>query len=169
VQVERPRYRLAGRHTKSSCPWELRAGVGNGYWPPRAARPGAFILAQLPAAAAATRFAERGARQPSRRTVARLPRTLSAHWEAHRQDWEAAVQSQETVPVAATILAISVDGVMAPLKAHAAARAAKHAAAGNHASGPTGYHEVGWGTLTLDDREGERRQTGHYARMPEPK
>jgi len=101
--------------------------------------------------------------------VDRLPRTLSAHWEAHRQDWEAAVQSQETVPVAATILAISVDGVMAPLKAHATERAAKHAAAGNHASGPTGYREVGWGTLTLDDREGERRQTGHYARMPEPK
>jgi hypothetical protein len=169
VQVERHLYRPAGRNTKSICPLELRAGVVNGYWTPRAARQGAFILAQLPAAAAATLFAELGAMQPSRSTLDRLPRTLSAHWEAHRQDWEAAVQSQETVPVEATILAISVDGVMAPLKAHAAERAAKHAAAGKHASGPTGYREVGCGTLTLYDREGERLQTVQYARMPEHK
>src|SRR5262249_54111326 len=136
---------------------------------PRAARQGAFVLAQLPAAAAAALFAELGAMQPSRSTLDRLPRTLSAHWEAHRQEWEAAVQAQETVPAAATTLALSVDGVMAPLKAHAAQRAATHAAAGKHASGPTGYREVGCGTLTLYDRQGERRQPVQYARLPEPK
>jgi hypothetical protein len=117
-------------------------------------------------------FQELGAMQPSRSTLDRLPRTLSVHWEAHRADWEAAIQSQETVPVAATTLAVSVDGVMAPLKPQEAkreAREAKRAAPGKQASGPTGYREVGCGTLTLYDREGERLQTVQYGRMPEHK
>src|SRR5262249_7367277 len=133
VRVERHLYRPAGRNAKSLCPLELRAGIVNGYWTPRAARQGAFGLAQLPGAAADARFAGLGAMPPSRSTLARLPRTLSAHWEAHRQEWEAAVQAQEPVPAAATTLALSVDGVLAPLKAHAAQRAATHAAAGKQA------------------------------------
>jgi hypothetical protein len=167
--VERHRYRPAGRKAKSICPLELQAGIVTGYWTPRAARQGAFILAQLPAAAAEALFAELGARQPSRSTLDRLPRTLSAHGEAHRQEWEAAVQVRETVPGEATLLAISVEGVLAPLKAHAAERTAQRAAAGKHASGPTGYREGGCSTLTLYDREGERLQTVRYARLPEHK
>jgi hypothetical protein len=172
VRVERHLYRPAGRNTKSICPLELRAGLINGYWTPRAARHGAFVLAQLPASTAEALFAELGTMQPSRSTLDRLPRRLSAHWEAHRSDWEAALQTQETVPAAATMLAISVDGVMAPLKPQAAereARAAKRTAPGKQASGPTGYREVGCGTLTLYDGEGARLQTVQYARMPEPK
>ena len=169
VRVERHLYRPAGRNAKSICPLELRAGIIKGYWTPRAARHGAFVMAQLPASQAEALFAELGAMQPSRSTLDRLPRTVSAHWEAHRAEWEAAVQGQETVPAEATTLAISVDGVMAPLKPHAAERVAKRAAAGKHASGPTGYREVGCGTLTLYDHEGERLQTIRYARMPEQK
>jgi hypothetical protein len=172
VRVERHLYRPAGRNTKSICPLELRAGIINGYWTPQAARHGAFVLAHLPASTAAALFQELGAMQPSRRTLDRLPRTLSAHWEAHRADWEAAVQSQETVPGEATTLAVSVDGVMAPLKPQEAereARAAKRATPGKQASGPTGYREVGCGTLTLYDCAGERLQTVQYGRMPEQK
>jgi hypothetical protein len=126
----------------------------------------------LPASTAEALFQELGAMQPSRSTLDRLPRTLSGSWEAHRADWEAALQAQETVPAEATTLALSVDGVMAPLKpaeAERAARAAKHTAPGKQASGPTGYREVGCGTLTLYDRTGERLQTVQYARMPEHK
>jgi hypothetical protein len=165
-------YRPAGRNAKSLCPLELRAGIINGYWTPRAARHGAFVMAHLPARTAETLFEELGAMQPSRSTLDRLPRTLSAHWEAHRQQWEAAVQIQETVPTEATTLAISVDGVMAPLKPPGEARearAAKRTAPGKQASGPTGYREAGCGTLTLYDRAGERLHTVQYARMPEPK
>lgn len=149
MRVERHLYRPAGRNTKSICPLELRAGILQGYWTPRAARQGAFVIAQLPASAAEALFEELRAMQPSRSTLDRLLRTLSAHLEAHRPEWEGAIQAQETVPTEATTLAISVDGVMAPLKPHAAERVAKRAAAGKHASGPTGYREVGCGTLTL--------------------
>jgi hypothetical protein len=172
VRVERHLYRPAGRNTKSICPLELRAGIISGYWTPRAARHGAFVMAQLPAGPAEALFQELGAMQPSRSTLDRLPRTLSVPWEAQRPDWEATLQTQETVPAEATTLAISVDGVMAPLKPQAeerAERAAKRTAPGKQASGPTGYREVGCGTLTLYDREGERVQTLQYARMPEHK
>jgi hypothetical protein len=169
VRVERHLYRPAGHNAKSICPLELRAGIVNGYWTPRAARHGAFVIAHLPASTAAALFQELGAMRPSRRTLDRLPRTLSAHWEAHRADWEAALQAQETIPAEATTLAVSVDGVLAPLnppQVERAARAAKRTAPGKQASGPTGYREVGGGTLTLYDRSGERLQTVQYARMP---
>jgi hypothetical protein len=169
VAVERHLYRPAGRNAKSICPLELRAGLIRGYWTPRAARQGAFVMAHLPAGTAAALFQELGAMQPSRSTLDRLPRTWSAHWEVHRQDWEAAVQAQELVPAEATTLAISVDGVMARLNPQGEQRAAKGTAGGKHASGPTGYREVGCGTLTLYDCEGERVQTVQYARMPEHK
>jgi hypothetical protein len=172
IRVERHLYRPAGRNAQSICPLELRVGIVSGYWTPRAARHGAFVLAHLPSSTAEALFQELGAMQPSRSTLDRLPRTLSAHWETHRQEWEAVLQAQETVAVEATILAISVDGVMAPLKpseAEREARQAKHIAPGKHASGPTGYREVGCGTLTLYDREGERLQTVQYGRMPERK
>jgi hypothetical protein len=172
VRVERHLSRPAGRNAKSSCPLELRAGIVKGYWTPRAARQGAFVIAHLPASTAAALFQELGAMQPSRSTLDRLPRTLSASWEAHRSEWEAALQAQDTVPAEATTLAISVDGVMAPLKpaeAERAARAAKRTAPGKQASGPTGYREGGCGTLTLYDHTGERLQTVQYACMPEHK
>jgi hypothetical protein len=169
VRVERHLYRPAGRHAKSICPLELRAGILSGYWTPRAARQGAFVMAHLSARTAEALFEELGAMQPSRSTLDRLPRVLSTRWEAHRQQWEAAVQSQETVPTEATTLAVSVDGVMAPLKPQGEERPAKRSAPGKHASGPSGYREVGCGTLTLYDREGERLQTVQYARMPEHK
>lgn len=172
VRVERHLYRPAGRNTKSICPLELRVGMLSGYWTPRAARQGAFVLAQLPASQAEALFSELGAMQPSRSTLDRLPRTLSVHWEGHRQEWEAAVQAQELVPPEAATLAISVDGVMAPLKPQEGereARTAKRKAPGKHASGPTGYREVGCGTLTLYDGAGERLHTVQYARMPEHK
>jgi hypothetical protein len=172
VRVERHLYRPAGRNAKSICPLEGRAGIINGYWTPQAARQGAFVMAHLPASAAEALFQELGAMPPSRSTLDRLPRTLSVHWEAHREEWEAAVQAQEVVPAAATTLAISVDGVMAPLKPQGEEkeeRAAKRTAPGKHASGPSGYREVGCGTLTLYDSQGERLQTVQYARMPEHK
>ena len=172
VRVERHRYRPVGRTAKSRCPVELRAGIINGYWTPQAACHGAFVRAQLPAGAAEALFQELGAMQPSRSTLDRLPRTLSAHWEAQRAEWEAALQRQETVPWEATTLAIAVDGVMAPIKPSPqarAARAAKRTAPGKQASGPTGYREVGCGTRTLYESAGERLHTVQYARMPEVK
>jgi hypothetical protein len=73
------------------------------------------------------------------------------------------------VPAEAATLALAVDGGMVPLNPQAAereGRALKRTAPGKQASGPTGYREVGWGTLTRYDRRGERWATVPDARMP---
>ena len=159
VCVERHLYRPAGHNAKSICPLELRAGIVAGYWTPRAARQGAFVMAHLTSGEAEALFDELGALRPSRSSLDRLPRELSAHWEVHRPEWEAALREQETVAAAAAVMALSVDGVMVALKSQAQHRAAKRIEPGKHASGPAGHREVGCGTLSLYDREGERLDT----------
>jgi len=169
VTVMRHLYRPAGRGSKSICPLELRAGIVAGYFTPRAARQAAFVTAQLTPGESEALFAELEGMRPSRASLDRLPKTLSAQWEQHRQDWEASLRAQETVPVEATVMAISVDGVMAPMKAGAAKRNAKQAEPGKHASGPTGNREIGCGTVVLYNADGVRVQTLRYGRMPENK
>lgn len=169
VRVDRHLYRPAGRNAKSICPLELRVGIVSGYWTARAARLGAFAMAHLTPGEAEALFDEVGVMRPSRSSLDRLPRELSAHWEQHRLEWETALREQETVPPEAVTLALSVDGVMVALKAKAEQRAAKRTEPGKHASGPAGHREVGCGTLSLYDAQGERLQTLRYARMPESK
>jgi len=169
VQVQRHLYRPAGRNAKSLCPLELRVGIVDGYWTPRAARQGVFVMAQMTSGDAEALFAELEAMTPSRSSLDRLPRELSGHWEAKREEWETALRAQETVPEAAASVAFSVDGVMVAMKAKAAQRTAKQAEAGKHASGPAGHQEVGCGTVSLYDEDGDRVQTLRYARMPESK
>jgi hypothetical protein len=169
VQVERHLYRPAGHNAKSICPLELRVGIVAGYWTPRAARQGAWAMAQLTPGDAAALFVEWGAMSPSRSSLDRLPRELSRHWETKRDAWEVALRAQETVPEAAVSVALSLDGVMVPMKAKAAERVAKQQEVGKHASGPAGRQEAACGTVSLYDAEGERLQTIRYARMPESK
>ncbi len=178
VPVERHLYRPAGHNAKSICPLELRVGIVDGYWTPRAARQGAWVTAQLPPAEAEALFVELGAMSPSRSTLDRLPRELSCRWETQREAWEVAVRAQETVPTAAVSMAFSLDGVtphlavgagVVAMKAKAAERVAKQAEAGKHASGPAGRQEAACGTVSLYEAEGERLQTIRYARMPESK
>jgi len=167
VTVTRNLYRPAGRESRSICPLEMRAGLMAGYWTPWAARQAAFVLAHLTPGESEMLFDELGGLRPSRASLDRLPKTLSPHWEAHRQEWEAALRLAETVPATAVVMAISVDGVMAPMKGPD--RSTKRDQPGKHASGPTGNREVGCGTVVLYDVGGERLQTVRYGRMPEHK
>ena len=112
-------------------------------------------------------FDEIGNMRPSRSSLDRLAKELSPHWESHRVEWEAQLRQKETIPTAAKVMAISVDGVMSPIRG--ADKQEKAEQPGKHASGPTGYKEVGCGTVTLYDQEAERLQTVRYARMPESK
>ncbi len=167
VTVMRHLYRPAGRSSKSICPLELRAGIIAGYVTPRAARQAAFVMAHLTPGESEALFDEVGGMQPSRSSLDRLPKVLSNAWESQRPEWEAAVRAQESVPAAAKVMALSVDGVMAPLKGPG--RSAKRDLPGKHASGPAGNKEVGCGTVVLYDAEGNRLNTVRYGRMPETK
>lgn len=167
VKVTRHLYRPAGRSSKSICPLELRAGIIAGHFTPRAARQAAFVMAHLTPGESEALFDELGAMRPSRSSLDRLPKVLSEHWEQQRPEWEAALRAQETIPTEATVIAISVDGVMAPMKGPG--RRAKRDLPGKHASGPAGNKEVGCGTVVLYGAESERLQTVRYGRMPESK
>lgn len=165
ITVTRNLYRPAGRGSRSICPLELRAGIIRGYWTPRAARQGAFAVAHVTPGNSQALFEELGGMQPSRASLDRLPKELSTHWESQRQEWEAALRAQQTVPHEASVIAISVDGVTVRMKG--AGRRAKREQPGKHASGPTGQREAGCGTVVLYDAEAERLQTVRYGRMPE--
>jgi hypothetical protein len=167
VSVERHLYSPVGEKGPSICPLELRSGIIAGYFTPRAARQGAFMMAHLTPGESEDLFGEIGNMQPSRSSLDRLTKALSPHWEAQRVAWEAEIRQTETVPVAAKVIALSVDGVMTPIRG--ADKLEKAQQPGKHASGPTGYKEVGCGTVTLYDQAAERLQTVRYARMPESK
>ena len=163
VTVKRHLYHLAKEGGKSICPLELRVGIIGGYFTPRAARQGAFVMAHLTSGESEALFGEVGNMQPSRSSLDRLPKDLSPHWEQHRVAWEKKLREFETVSSLAKTMALSVDGVMAPMRGvKKQEKAAKAQQAGKHASGPTGYKEVGCGTVTLYDQEANRLQTIRY-------
>jgi hypothetical protein len=167
VTINRHLYYPVDAKGPGICPLELRSGILAGYFTPRAARQGAFAMAHLTPGESEAMFGEIGNMQPSRSSLDRLTKALSPHWESQRVTWEGQLRQAETVPAAATVMAISVDGVLAPLRGADKQEQAERP--GKHASGPTGYKEVGCGTVTLYDPAAERLQTVRYARMPESK
>jgi hypothetical protein len=169
VRTERSLYR-SPRGGRAICPLELRAGIIEGYWTPLAAKQGTWAVAHLTPQESAELFELLGNMTPSKSTLDRLPKALSAPWEATRPEFEATWRQQETVPPEAVSMAVSLDGVMAPMKD--GKRQAKRQAAltkGKSPSGPFGDQEVGCATVSYDDCLGERLCTRRMARMPEAK
>ena len=176
VRVNRSLWRAPGRNTPTVCPLEQQAGLLEGFWLPGAARVANIAMADLTASDAHRLFAALGLMCPSPSSLGRVPALVARLWEASRETretHEALLRAQLVVPQATTTVCVSVDGVLVPMKASSAAQAqaqADHQAApGKHASGPSGYREVGCATLSFHDSAGERLQTIYQARMPEPK
>jgi hypothetical protein len=168
VRVERSLYRSAGGG-RAMCPLELRAGIMAGCWTPQAAKPATWATAHLTPQEGEELFALLGNMTPSKSALDRLPKGLSGHWESRRPQFEATLRQQETIPPEAVSMAVSLDGVMAPMKD--GQRQGKRQAAvaqGKSPSGPAGYQEVGCATVSYYDREGQRLLTRRMARMPEP-
>ena len=170
VKVLRHRYRAAGSNGASECPLELRAGIVEGFFTPLAARMGLWVVTHLTPAEGEQLFAELGGMSPSRSSLDRLPKALSEKWEARRAHWESQLREQEQPPAEAAVLAVSLDGVMAPMKDGARQDKRNHSRQqGKPTRGPAGFREVGCGTLSHYDGAGERLRTLRHARMPEPK
>ena len=151
-------------------PMELRAGIVEGHWTPLAARQASYLVAHMTPQECEDALRELGNMQPSKSSLDRLPKRLSARWEAEREGFESALREGFSVPEEATTMGVSLDGVMVPMKD--GAREAKRACAraeGKSTKGPAGYQEVGCATLSFYDRDGERLDTVRFARMPEAK
>ncbi len=168
VRVIRSLYRRRGEGDRTVCPLELRAGMVEGRWTPLAARQAAFVVAHLTPQEGEDLFRELGNMTPSKSSLDRLPKQLSGRWEAERERFEAALRAEETVPPEAVTMAVSLDGVMVPMKDGARTQKRQETQEqGKHTCGPAGYQEVGCGTLSFYDAEGERLSTVRLARMPE--
>jgi len=96
ITVPRHLYRPAGRSTKSICPLELRAGIVEGLWTPRAARQGAFVMAHLTPVKALCCL--RNSADAALVSTLDGYQDLSARFEAKREVWEATLRACETVP-----------------------------------------------------------------------
>jgi len=170
VRVMRSLYSTREEGERAVCPMELRGGMVEGRWTPLAARQAAWVVAHLTPQEGEDLFAMLGGMAPSKSSLDRLPKQLSERWEAEREKFEKALRDGEVVPKEAVSVAVSLDGVMVPMKD--GKREEKRAAAratGKNERGPAGYQEVGCATLSLYDAEGERLKTIRLARMPEPK
>jgi hypothetical protein len=151
------------------CPLELRAGIIEGAWTPLAAKQATWVVAHLTPQEGEELFDLLGNMTPSKSTLDRLPKALSGHWETQRPHFEATLRRQEALPNEAVTMAVSLDGVMAPMKdGQRDAKRTQARAQGKSPSGPAGYQEVGCATVSYYDRQGERLCTRRMARMPEP-
>lgn len=154
----------------AACPMELRAGIVDGRWTPWAAQQAAWVVAHLTPQEGEDLFAQMGGLTPSKSSLDRLPKALSERWEAGRVEWEEALRSSETVPKAAVAVAVSLDGVLLPMKDGERARKRDEGReAGKRTKGPAGYSEAGCATLSFYDKDGKRLSTIQFGRMPERK
>lgn len=166
VTVTRTLYR-SGKE-KAVSPMELRAGIVEGHWTPLAARQAVWVVSHLTPGEGEALFAELGNMRPSKSALDRLPKRLSGHWEEAREGFEAVLRARDEVPATAVSVAVSLDGVMAPMKdGQRQATRARQQAEGKRTRGPAGHREVGCGTLSFYDAQGERLKTVRLGRMPE--
>ena len=147
VSVTRTLYR-ARRGERAVATLERKVGIVEGYWTPLAARQGAMLVSHLTPRDAEEVLAILGHMQPSKSSLDRLPKALSARWEAQREAFEATVREAAVeVPEAARAVVVSLDGVMAPMRG--------------------GYREAGCATVSLVDGDGERLHSVRMGRMPQ--
>jgi hypothetical protein len=152
VRVQRHRDRAVGTNGPSECPLELRAGMVEGFFTPLAARMGLWAVTPLTPAESEWLFRELGGMSPSRSSLDRLPKGLSEIWEGRRTEGEKDWRAQEDAVVGAAVLAVSLDGVMAPMKAgQREARREQSRQEGKQTRGPAGYREVGCGCVSHYD------------------
>ncbi|RMH21200.1 MAG: hypothetical protein D6701_02780 [Gemmatimonadetes bacterium] len=167
VEVERTLYRSA-RSARSVAVLDVRAGVVAELWTPLAARQGAALVAHVTPQEAEGLLAELGHMRPSKSSLDRLPKVLGGAWEAEREGLEARLRAQTQVPEQAVSMAVSLDGVMVPMKEDQGA--GQSAEGGAHAPGKKSvYREASCATLSFFDAEGKRLSSVRMARMPEAK
>jgi len=157
MRVVRHLYRPRGGG-RTICPLELRAGIVEGAWTPRAARLMVLMVAEIPPSDVERLLGEIGGLTPSASSLDRLPKDLSACWEDKRPEWEDALRLQDTIPAKAVTMAVSIDGVHAPMRNPKDAPKKKSC-----------YKEASCGTVTYFDKDVEPLKTIRYGRMPQKK
>ncbi len=156
ISVERSLYRHT-RNGETYCPLELSTGIVEQFWTPQAAKQAIHLVSLMTPAEAETVFKEFGSMQPSKSSLDRLPKQLSEKWESQRDMLDAQLCEQLEVPATATMLSVSLDGVLVPTRY------------AQVMPGDSRWAEASCGTLSFYDKEGEIPGTRYFSRMPEHK
>ena len=171
VTVERTLYKdRTAPGAKSIAGLEGRLGIVGGYWTPLAAKQAAWVVSQMTPALGEELFERIGTMSPSKSTLDRLPKELHGRWEDDRKAFEASLREVTVIPEGTASIAVSLDGVLAPMKDGGAVATREQAAdEGRVSKGPAGYREIGCATISFCDEDGEMISAIRAARMPETK
>lgn len=171
VVIERWLYkdRSGADEAHAISPMEQRLGIVEGFWTERAAKCALWVVSQMTPGKAAELFTRVGNMAPSKSTLDRLPKEVSAQWEADRANHEAALRDAIVIPDGAVSVAVSLDGVLAPMEdTRPVEKRGAAAAEGRTSQGPVGYREIGCATLAFCDAKGDMLGAVRMARAPEP-
>ena len=171
VIVERMLYKdRSDEEGRCVSPMELTMGVVGGFWTPRAAQQALWVVTQMTPKKAQELFERAGNMSPSKSSLDRLPKLISERWEEDRSELEAALREGLQVPYEAVSIAVSIDGVYAPMEDFDITQRRTEAAdEGRLTKGPLGYREVGCATISFCDNKGELISAIRMARAPQYK
>lgn len=152
-------------------PMELTIGVIGDFWTPRAAQQALWVVTQMTPKKGEELFARVGNMAPSKSSLDRLPKILAERWEEDREAFEKMLREGLQIPEGTVSIAVSLDGVLAPIDGansptEVRARAAEE---GRLSKGPAGYREASCATIAFCDGKGDLLGAIRMARAPESK
>ena len=172
VVVERTLYKdRADEDGRCVSPLELALGIVGDFWTPRAAQQALWVVSQMTPKKAEELFKRIGNMTPSKSSIDRLPKLLSERWEDNREAFEKALRDGLEIPEGTVSIAVSLDGVLAPVDGgqRPTEVRAEAAAEGRVSKGPAGYREAGCATVSFCDHKGDLIGAIRMARAPEAK
>lgn len=172
VAVERTLYKdRSDADGRCVSPLELSLGVVGGFWTPRAAQQALWVVTQMTPQKGAELFERAGNMTPSKSSLQRLPAVVAEAWNADRESYERALREALVIPEGTVSIAVSLDGVLAPVDGGNSPTEVRSRAAseGRTSKGPAGYREVGCATVAFCDDKGDLLGAVRMARAPESK
>jgi hypothetical protein len=143
-------------------------GIVDGFLTPEAAALALYVVTELTPNSAEALLKRVGNMTPSKSTLGRLAKHVSTTWEENREAFEEGLRAATTIPQGACSVAVSLDGVMAPMvDGEGVEKREKLAEEGRLTRGSAGYREVGCGTLSFCDANGDVMNAIRFARAPE--
>jgi hypothetical protein len=172
VVVERTLYKdRTDAEGRCVSPMELALGIVGDFWTPRAAQQALWVVTQMTPQKGAELFERAGNMTPSKSSLQRLPSLVADAWNANRDSFERALRDGLVIPEGTVSVAVSLDGVLAPIDGGNSPTEIRSQAAsdGRLCKGPAGYREVGCATVSFCDEKGELLGAVRMARAPESK
>lgn len=172
VVIERNLFKdRSDREGRCVSPMELQLGIIGDFWTPRAAQQALWVVTQMTPKKSAELFARVGNMEPSKSSIDRLPKIVAEKWEGDREALEKALRDGLEIPEGTVSIAVSLDGVLAPIDGGNSPTQvrAEAAAEGRTSKGPAGYREAGCATVAFCDAKGDLLGAIRLARAPESK